>query len=159
MIEHIFRNINDIRVFDIMTEFAADDNKVEETDAADIDEIMDMLEYNEYKRAEVEDSVDHLVRNEILGIKKVEVEGKSGCKICKWADKLGLPRMGEHVTHRPEEVNVGELHNYYMRNNQLTELLRSAVFQHVFMMVEKEDKEEKFKKELERLKSYSVLGK
>ena len=41
MLEHIFRNINDIRIFDVMTEFISDDCTV------DIDEIMDMLEYPE----------------------------------------------------------------------------------------------------------------
>lgn len=145
MMEHIFRNINDIRVFDMMTDFVIEDSKVEEVEdkgIVDIDEIMDMLEYNEYKRVEVEDSVDHLVRNEILGIKKVKVESKSGCKICKWTDKLKLPRMGEHITHKSEDVQIGDIHNYYMKNNQLTELLRCAAFGHVFMMSEKEGKEE-----------------
>ncbi len=148
MMEHIFRNINDIRIFDILTEFVVDnDSKIEEKDAIEIDEIMDMLEYNEYKRVEVEDSVEHLLRNDILGIFKVETEGKTGCKICKWADKLGLPRTGEHIKHIPERVDKGEINNYYMKNNHVTALLRSAVFGHAFAMAEKEEKEEKLQKE------------
>lgn len=158
MMEHIFRNINDIRVFDILAEFVADDGKVGEKDAVDIDEIMDLLEYSEYKRVEVEDSVEHLLRNDILGIKKIEIEGRTGCKICRWTDKLGMPRMGEHVAHKPEQVNLGEINNYYMRNSQVTGFLRSAVFGHVFMMAEKEEKEEELQKELEMIKAKSTLN-
>ena len=76
MIEHIFRNINDIRVFDIMVEFVLGEEEekkevnelnLKETNIIDFDGIMDMLSYKDYKRIEVEDSLDHLVRQKILG--------------------------------------------------------------------------------------------
>jgi len=100
MLEHIFRNINDIRVFDIMTEFVSSDSTV------DIDDIMDMLEYPEYKRIEVEDSVDYLMRQHILSIAQKKLEGKTGCKICSYLDKFKVPRIGEHKTHLPEQTNI-----------------------------------------------------
>lgn len=126
MLEHIFRNINDIRVFDIMTEFVSSECTI------DIDEIMDMLEYPEYKRIQVEDSVDHLVRQHILSTVQKKVEGKTGCNICKYLDKFKIPRMGEHKTHVPEEVSIGFVDEYYMKDNHITQALRGAVFAHVF---------------------------
>lgn len=145
MLEHIFRNINDIRIFDLMTEFPEKDIPEKDTTedhlslgVLDIDDIMDMLEYNEYKRIEIEDSIEHLVRSQILGIKKIKIEGKSGCRICKWTDKLKIPRIGEHKSHKPEEISIGEIDNYFMKDNDLSQLLRAAAFQHVMMMLESE---------------------
>lgn len=135
MIEHIFRNINDIRVFDLMTEFIPKDEKVvNDHEAVDIDEIMNLLEYNEYKHIEIEDSVEHLVRQQILGIKKVEVEGTNGCKICRYMEKLKLPKFGEHLTHVSEHKNKGTIDNYYMKDNPITESLRHAIYSHVFIV-------------------------
>ena len=127
MLEHIFRNINDIRVFDVMTEFLSSDC------ALGIDEIMDMLEYPEYKRIQVEDSVDHLVRQHILSNVQKKVEGKTGCNICKHLDKFNIPRVGEHKTHVPEQINIGLVDEYYMTDNPITRSLRSAVFANVFI--------------------------
>lgn len=150
MLEHIFRNINDIRIFDLMTEFPEKDIPEKDTTedhlslgVLDIDDIMDMLEYNEYKRIEIEDSIEHLVRSQILGIKKIKMEGKTGCRTCKWTDKLKVPRIGEHKSHKPEEISIGEIDNYYMIDNDTTQLLRAAAFQHVMIMLESEitDKE------------------
>lgn len=125
MLEHIFRNIDDIRIFDVMTEFVSSDCTI------DIDEIMDMLEYPEYKRIQVEDSVDHLVRENMLSIVQKKVEGKTGCNICKYLDRLKLPRLGEHKTHIPEEVNIGSVNEYYMIDNPVTQSLRSAIYAHI----------------------------
>lgn len=127
MLEHIFRNINDIRIFDVMTEFISNDC------TNDIDEIMDMLDYPEYKRIEVEDSVNHLVRQHVLDIVQKKVEGKTGCNICKYLDKLNIPRMGEHKTHIPEQTNIGLIDEYYMKDNPITQSLRSAVFANVLI--------------------------
>ena len=127
MLEHIFRNINDIRVFDVMTEFISKDCVI------DIDEIMDMLEYPEYKRIEVEDSVDHLVRQHILGTVQKKEEGKTGCKICKYLDKFKIPRMGEHKTHIPEQTSIGFVDEYHMKDNPITQSLISAIYAHVFI--------------------------
>ena len=127
MLEHIFRNINDIRVFDVMTEFVSSDCTM------DIDEIMDMLEYPEYKRIEVEDSVDYLVRQHILSIVQRKEEGKTGCKICKYLDKFKIPRMGEHKTHMPEQTSIGFINEYYMKDNPITQSLIRAIYAHVFI--------------------------
>lgn len=148
MLEHIFRNMNDIRVFDLMTEFPEKDIPEQETTedhlnlgVVDIDDIMEMLDYGEYKRIEIEDSIDHLVRSQILGIKKIKVEGKSGCKVCKWTDKLKIPRIGDHKSHKPEEISIGEINNFYMKDSNITQLLRAAAFQHVMIMLESEIEE------------------
>ena len=152
MLEHIFRNISDIRIFDIMVEFVIDEDKekkevseisdIIEMDIIDFDGIMDMCDYPDYKSIEVEDSLDHLVRQKILGIKKVKSEGKTGCKICKYAEKLKIPRMGEHKHHLPEEVVMGYIDNYYMKMNEITNGLRSAAFAHIFITLEDQIKEE-----------------
>ncbi len=151
MLEHIFRNINDIRVFDLMVDFVIDeeeqgdidkipDESIED-DVVDIDEIMDMLDYGEYKRLEVEDSVDHLVRQKVLGIRKIKVESSTGCKICMYADKLKIPRIGDHKSHIPEQTSIGYVDNYYMKMNAITDGLRSAAFSHIFLTLDDELKE------------------
>ena len=147
MLEHIFRNINDIRVFDVMTDFVLDKYEKEELDKTlsceevlghdsngivDIDEIMEILEYAEYKRIEVEDSLNHLVREKILGIKKVRMEGVTGCKLCKYSDKFGFPRMYGHSSHIAEQISIGFVDNYYMEENKLTGLLRNAIFNQTY---------------------------
>jgi hypothetical protein len=148
MLEHIFRNIDDIRIFDVMVEFVLDESE-EKADInkaldsvsmniIDTDGIMDMLEYREYKRISVEDSLGHLVRQKILGIKKVKMEGTTGCKTCKYTDKLRVPRIGEHKKHLAEEVSIGYADNYYMKMNEITNGLRSAAFAHVFLTLEDE---------------------
>ena len=148
MLEHIFRNINDIRVFDIMVEFVLNEedekkdfeelSKLGKIDFIDFDGMMDMLEYPEYKRIELEDSLDHLVRQKILGIKKEKMEGTTGCKVCRYAERLKIPRMGEHKKHIPEEVSIGYRDNYYMKMNEITNGLRSGAFAHIFLTLEDE---------------------
>lgn len=142
MLEHIFRNIGDIRIFDMMVDFPETEN-MEEGDVVDIDEIMDILEYSEYKRMETADSIKHLVDSEILGIKMIKIEGVTGCKTCKLTDKFGIPRIGKHKSHKPEEVQIGEIDNYYMKDNEVTQLLRAATFKHITIMLEKEELENK----------------
>lgn len=143
-LEHIFRNANDIRVFDLMTDFPEEDiidtlsDVLSDLGTVDIDDMMNILDYPEYKRIEVEDSVEHLVKNEILGIKKIKIEGKTGCKVCKWTDKFKIPRIGEHKSHKPEQIDIGDIDNYFMKDNNLTRLLRAAVFHHVAITLEKE---------------------
>lgn len=110
MLEHIFRNINDVRVFDLMTDFLSSDCTL------DIDEIMDMLEYPEYKRIEIEDSVEHLVSQHILSIVQTKVEGKTGCKVCKYLEKFKIPKMGDHKTHISEHVDIGFVDEYSQQN-------------------------------------------
>lgn len=143
MLEHIFRNINDIRVFDLMTDFPEEDIKEGSDEEfhlgiVDTSDIMNMLDYPEYKRIEVIDSINHLVREEILGVKQIKIEGKTGCEVCKWTDKFKIPRVGGHKSHKPEEVNIGDIDNYFMKYNDITRLLRSAVFQHITLTLEKE---------------------
>jgi len=146
MLEHIFRNIDDIRIFDLMVEFVmgedeekADINKISDfvsTNIVDKNEIMDLLDYGEYKRVGIEDSLDHLVRQKVLGVKKVKMEGTTGCKICRYTDKLRVPRIGEHKKHIAEEVSIGYADKYYMRTNEITKGLRSAAFAHVFLTLD-----------------------
>ena len=151
MLEHIFRNINDVRVFDLMAEFVLNEEEEKrdvsqtsdsvEMNIIDTNGIMDILDYREYQRIELEDSLDHLVRQKILGIKTVKTEGKTGCKICKYAEKLKIPRVGEHKTHVPEETIMGDIDNYYMKTNDITNGLRLAAFSYVSMALEDKIKE------------------
>ena len=64
---------------------------------------------------------------------QIKEEGKTGCKTCKYLDKLKLPRVGEHKTHVPEQTNIGFVNEYYMKDNSITRSLRGAVFAHVFI--------------------------
>ncbi len=154
MIEHIFRNINDIRIFDLICEYLYYEEEIKElTDdkgTLDIDDIMDLLEYGEYKRIEVEDSVEHFVRNKILGLKKIKMKGHTGCKICSWTDKLKLPRIGEHKTHSEYKEQTRFANNYYMIRNDITEMLIGASFSHVFLTCEQESSTKEEEKEEEK---------
>lgn len=127
MLEHIFRNINDIRIFDIMTDFVSADCTL------DIYEIMDILEYPDYERIQIEDSIDHLVRQRILNIVSKKEEVKTGCNICKHLDRLHIPRTEKHKTHIPEQTNMGFINTYYMEDNPITQSLINAISSHVFI--------------------------
>lgn len=60
MLESIFRNITDIRIFDLFNcEFNGRDD-------VDIDEIIEVMEAPYFMRHEVEESVNHLVKQQIL---------------------------------------------------------------------------------------------
>lgn len=150
MLEHIFRNISDIRIFDLMTDFVLDKYAQEELDKSleydrvlarndvntvNIYEIMELLDYNEYKRIDVQDSLDHLVRQKILGIRKIRMDGTTGCEICKYSDKFGYQRLYGHEDHVVKQINIEFIDNYYMEENRTTGLLRNAIFNHVLMTV------------------------
>lgn len=155
MLEHIFRNINDIRVFDAMVEFVLSEElekkdigeliEMENVDIAEFDWIMEMLDYPEYKRVEVEDTLEHFIRNKIIGIKYEKADGLTGCRVCKYAEKLKLPRLGEHRYHKPEEVCIGHIGHYYMKNNDITKGLRSAAFAHTICVLAEEENIDKEK--------------
>ena len=122
MLENIFRNITDIRVFDIFYVEYSDCEPV------DIDDIMKSLEYPYVMRIQVEDSVDHLVKEKILEQTYVKVEGHSGCRTCLYTDKLHLPRVGEHKKHVPFEINHDKFPHYRLLDNEITKHLFLAVF-------------------------------
>jgi len=133
MLEHIFRNINDIRIFDVMSDFVSSTQAPALPCTLDRDEIMDILEYPEYKRIQVEDSLDYLVRQHILSTVQKKEEVKTGCNICKHLDKLNIPRMGGHKTHISEQINIGFINEYYMKDNSITQSLINAIHAHVFI--------------------------
>jgi hypothetical protein len=146
MLEHIFRNIDDIRIFDVMVDFVLD----EDEEKVDINKVLDSVSMNIIDTdgiMDILDSLGHLVRQKILGIKKVKMEGTTGCKTCKATDEAGVPRTGEHKTHLAEEVSIGYIDNYYMKINEVTNGLRSAAFAHVFLTLENEIKEDKIKED------------
>ena len=154
MLEHLFRNINDIRVFDVMTDFILSEEEEKKDpnenvdikrNSVDIDEIMDILDYREYKRIELDNSLDHLVRQKVLGIKKIKIEGRTGCKICKYTDMFKIPRMGEHKTHISEKISTDYINNYYMKTNEITNGLRSATYAHIMISIGDEIKDIKIK--------------
>ena len=116
--EHIFRNLNDIRVFDIMTD-------MEEDNPLDTHDILELLDYPERENIQIQDSIDHLVREQILSIKLVPEETSTGCEICK----EGVPRLEGHESHKPLKTEMVEMEKYYFAKNDLTNLLVSTVFQ------------------------------
>ncbi len=122
MLEHIFRNITDIRVFDIFYVEYCD------YELADIDDIMKSLEYPDVMRIQIEDSIDHLVKEKILEQIYVKLEGWGGCRTCTWTDKLHLPRVGEHKKHTPFEIRHDDFPQYRLLDNEITKHLSLAAF-------------------------------
>lgn len=125
MLEHIFRNLTDIRVFDVFYVEYSDREEV------DIDEIIICLEYPDCERIQIEDSVEHLVKQHILEKVYNKIEGYSGCRTCSYTDKLKLPRLGEHKTHKPYETSESEFPFYRIAINNLTTYLWKALFEHM----------------------------
>jgi len=127
MLEHIFRNINDIRVFDL---FYVENCNGEESD---IDDILEGLELTEIEHIQIEDSVEHLVKCKILEIVYKKLEGYSGCRTCSWLDKHKLPRIGEHKRHQPFEKIESDFPYYKIACNDLTNYLFRAMFEYLKM--------------------------
>jgi hypothetical protein len=137
--EHIFRNLNDIRIFDLFSEMGFNKDK-----AIDIHEIIDLLECGEIERIQIEDSVDHLVREQILSIELVDEEWTTGCDICAFADKAGTPRWLGHESHIAEKTGTSKIEHYYLLLNNITRGLIMAVTESSFSKADKimEDKGE-----------------
>lgn len=125
MLEHIFRNINDIRVFDAFYCEYCDGEEV------DIDIILKSLEYSEIEHIQIEDSVEHLTNCKILEKVYNKIEGWSGCRTCLYTDKLKLPRIGEHKKHQPYEKIEDDFPYYRIACNDLTNYLYKAVFEYL----------------------------
>lgn len=121
-LEHIFRNLNDIRVFDMMTDFNDIDYPVS------IDDILEILSYPQREIIQIEDSVRHLISQQILKIVLVPEETTTGCKDCK----SGIPRKKGHEFHKIYEIKTVNDVKYYMDNNNCTRFLVSAVMQNSF---------------------------
>ena len=128
--EHIFRNLNDIRVFDILVD-------MEEDNPLDTHEILELLDYPGREYIQIQDSIDHLVREQILSIKLVPEETTTGCEECKYVDEHKLPRKKDHESHKPLKTEIVKMEKYYFAKNDLTSLLVSAVFQSSFFTAEK----------------------
>lgn len=133
--EHIFRNLNDIRVFDALAGFT------KKEDAVHIDDIMEILELPQREQIQIEDSTMHLVEQRILEIVYSPEEYSSGCKTCKKTDDAGLPRKKRHKGHEPIEYGIEQVETYYLADNDLTKLLVSAVFENSGIYAEKIMKE------------------
>lgn len=129
MLEHIFRNINDIRVFDLMVEFDKDDEIT-------VNDMLELLDYREADRIQIEDSVQHLIKEQILDIKQKEVEAVTGCRICKLIDKLKLPRIKSHKAHVPERTEICNIDTYFIKDNDMTRALKTAAFTHITLTLE-----------------------
>jgi len=130
MLEHIFRNINDIRVFDVFYCEHCDGEEV------DIDEILKSLGYPYSKYIQIEDSVEHLVKQHILEKVYNKLEGWSGCRTCSYTDKLKFPRIGEHKSHKPFEKIETDFPYYRIACNNLTVYLYKAMFEYLKMYSE-----------------------
>lgn len=123
--EHIFRNLTDIRVFDIMID-------MEEDNPLDTHDILDLLDYPDRENIQIQDSIDHLVKEKILSIKLIPEETYTGCEECK----VGKPRLKGHEFHKPQEMEIVNMEKYYFAKNDLTNLLVAAVFQSSFFKAE-----------------------
>lgn len=136
--EHIFRNLNDIRVFDLFSsmQFSKDE-------AIDIHDVIELLECGEIERIQIEDSVNHLIKEQILSIVLVDEKWTTGCKFCTWTDSVGLPRFPNHEGHKLEKTGTSKIEHYYLSNNNLAKCLTQAVAESSWLEVEKimKDKE------------------
>ena len=139
-LEHIFRNLNDIRVFDMFSEMGISNHQDE---ALDIHDVIQLLDCGEIERIQIEDSVDHLIREQILSIELVDTEWETGCESCAVADKNGWPRHEGHETHVPTKIGTSKIEHYYLSNNDITKYLTTAVVESSFLKAEKmiKDKE------------------
>lgn len=137
-LEHILRNLNDIRVFDLFSSCQLD-----KKNPVDIDEILEMLEYPYREYIQIEDSVNHLVEEELLAKSYNEIETTTGCLKCSCCDKSGLSRLPGHETHKPEIRSIEKIPCYYLNGNSKTGCyLVSAVMASSFRVAEQIEKEE-----------------
>jgi hypothetical protein len=116
--ENIFRNLNDIRVFDIMVD-------IDKDNPIDTHEILDLLDYPYREIIQIQDSIDHLVKEKILSTKLVQEETHTGCEICV----EGEPKLSGHEYHKPYKIELIGIEKYFFLYNNLTGLLVSAIFQ------------------------------
>lgn len=121
--EHIFRNLNDIRVFDTISGFQKDT-------PISLDDIMDILDLPFREQIQIEDSIKHLVEQEIIGVSFLPEEYSSGCETCK-----------EHKSHKPIIYGADQIETYYLADNDMTKFLVSAVFENSNMYAKKIMKE------------------
>lgn len=127
MLEHIFRNLTDIRVFDIFyVECVFLD------DSLDIDQVLDYLDYPQREYIQVEDSINHLVRQKILKVVSKKAITSSGCKTCTLLDTIGFPRFGDHKNHVPYEEKEIDVPSYANAENKTTKYLFKALSWNVF---------------------------
>lgn len=129
-LEHIFRNLNDIRVFDVMSDF------VGESGAIDIDDILDILDYPQREIIQIEDSVSHLTSQQVLSLILIPEETSTGCALCKMTDENNLPRHKNHEDHVPAKTEMLNMPKYYMPNNVLTTALIATVMANSFNSAE-----------------------
>ena len=130
--EHIFRNLNDIRVFDLFSDMGYGENY-----SINIHEVIELLECGEIERIQIEDSVDHLVREQILSIELIDQEWTTGCKDCCETDRLNLPRHSGHETHKPIETGTSKIEHYYLSDNKMVICLTVAVMESSFLKADK----------------------
>lgn len=136
-LEHIFRNLNDIRLFDLFSEM--DLNKDE---SIDIDEIIELLECGTKETIQIEDSINHLVKEHILAINLVEDDWNSGCKLCTYTDQFKLPRFFGHESHVIETKGRTITEEYYLAKNNVVNCLISAVMTSSFLNAKDIEKNE-----------------
>lgn len=143
-LEHIFRNLNDIRVFDLIAEM-----QLKKEEAIDVDEIIDLLECGEKERIQVDDSINHLVREHILSVSHKGAKWTSGCKLCSELDGCGIRRWPGHESHKVYEEGIVETEEYYLANNDLTKFLMFAVIEASFLSVEEIENKKKIKDKID----------
>lgn len=125
MLEAIFRNLNDIRVFDVFFVEGQDGRPFDSND------VLEILEYSSTEQFQIEDSIEHLTRMKIFEEVEVPIKMNSGCKICKCTDKMKLPRIGQHKTHAPYEMKELPVIHYRIAVNNTTKYLFKALFSNI----------------------------
>lgn len=126
--EHIFRNLNDIRVFDLFSELI-----IGKEESINIHRVTELLECGEIERIQIEDSVDHLVREQILSIELVDEEWTTGCELCAAADKTCTSRWSGHESHEPARTGTSKIEHYYLSDIDITKCLVQAVMASSFL--------------------------
>uniref|UniRef100_A0A6M3X590 Uncharacterized protein n=1 Tax=viral metagenome TaxID=1070528 RepID=A0A6M3X590_9ZZZZ len=131
-LEHIFRNLNDIRIFDLFSSCQFDKEH-----PIEIDEILELLEYPDREIIQIEDSIKHLVNEGILVEIYDEINTSTGCPICARLDGHGFLRPFEHEKHVAEIKTIIKIPCYYLDgNSKIGYYLTSAVIASNFRTTE-----------------------
>lgn len=128
MLEHIFRNLNDIRVFDALDS----SNPFAPESAMDIDEILYTLELPWREAIQIEDSLEHLCREKIAMRVIAKEEVYTGCEDCREFELFGIPRPSDHISHVARYTIEVEDIQYQLLDNIVVMYLRLAVFEHIY---------------------------
>jgi len=83
------------------------------------DDIIQLLEYDKHEHMNVQDTLKYLTDKDVLDVVHVEYNERTGCILCKYTDKLGMSRRGEHINHDVRKTTEIVARYYYIKGNEL----------------------------------------